>query len=157
MDLFRTLKTAVNSACDTLYKNDALLIENATHEVAIAHRFAVYLEHTLRDVFPDHHFDIEYNRYEDQVKQSENGTSIRPDILIHKRMVQNENKLVIEIKKNCNSDVDADDEVKLLELTKHSGSYAYNYGLFMNVKTPTDIDLVWFVDGARMDICESNV
>lgn len=154
MSLFRTLQIAVDTALDLLFQNDVVIIENATHEVAIAHRFAVYLEQILRSEFPDHHFDIEYNRYEDQVKHRDDGTNIRPDILIHQRMIQNENILVIEIKKNCKSIVDAEDEIKLRELTNQSGRYAYRYGLFMNFTNSTLPDSVWFKNGSRMSIEE---
>lgn len=86
--------------------DDAVEIERKLHEVAINHRFAVYLEQVVRDIMPlEYCVDLEYNRYyysRKYVHVAGEVQEIRPDILIHTRTIENiypQHYMAIEAKK----------------------------------------------------------
>lgn len=99
------------------------------HETTLNHRFAFYLENILiKNNFLDYNVDIEYNRNfknKKNVKIRGVKAPIRPDILVHKRMNNNENLLVVEAKKHKVSGHDID---KVNAFMKDE-NYSYKYGL----------------------------
>ena len=85
-----------------------LLMVNVS-ERCIAARLAMY----LREYFADHDVDVEYNRHGDDTKHlhdlvdkndcprnREEGQTVLPDVIVHRRGVDHSNLLIIEMKKS---------------------------------------------------------
>lgn len=76
--------------------------------------------------------------------------SFRPDIIVHLRRSNDNNEIIIEIKKtnDCNFDKE-----KLKLMTKQDGEYAYKLGVFIRFEKGTGNNWLphytWFVDGAE--------
>jgi hypothetical protein len=128
----------IQSAIDHLLERDAMLFQNDVAERAITHRLANYLQ----EQFAEWDVDCEYNRNLNDVKRlkeicnptnNENGASVFPDIIIHKRMTDN-NFIVIEVKKTTNTTPDDCDMQKLEAFRNELG---YKHGLFIRFKAGT--------------------
>lgn len=102
----------ISQALETLHAKDQYLLDHDVHERTIAHRLAIYLEHE----FAGWHVDCEYNRNLGDVKhiavllqncarkhaprERECAESrVYPDIIVHCRGNNDQNLLVIELKK----------------------------------------------------------
>jgi len=121
------IKSAVRGAINKLLDSDIDLIAIGTHEQAICHRLAVYLEQDT-----DLNVDCEYNRRETDRKRRPNDHRFRPDIIIHKRLTDTHNLFTLEAKVSANPDSD-EDEKKLEELVSPSGKFNYLLGAFLKV------------------------
>lgn len=98
------------------------------YEPTISHRIAVYLE----DLFPGFDIDCEYNKTLLGKKKDMNGKKIRPDIIIHKRMTNEANNVILEIKKNGkNSKLAKADILKIKKCMK--GTLNYDLGVFIGI------------------------
>lgn len=145
------IKEKVHKAVEKLLAEDGDLLVNDANERTITHRFAVWLE----PLFNGWKIDCEYNRHEDRTKRLKslagkikqiddtNGVSVFPDIIIHKRMTD-ENLLVIEVKKSTNSESNEFDLEKLCAFREELG---YRKGLFIHFLTgnskPGVTDEIW--------------
>ena len=91
-------------------KDRHLLMVNVS-ERCIAARLAMY----LREYFADYDVDVEYNRHGDDTKQLHDlaynhdclrdraeSQTVLPDVVVHKRDVDDSNLLIIEMKKSAN-------------------------------------------------------
>jgi len=75
-------------------------IKNRNHEVNLAHHLLIKIDQYLPSDTYD--TDLEYNRMNStnvKVNPRLPGTRVRPDILLHKRGIQTDNRLVIEMKR----------------------------------------------------------
>lgn len=87
-----------------LMNNDSNLLVRRVKEEAINHRLAVYLENIIKSNNDNSHIsvDVEYNKNYDKRKEITypDGTKVyfRPDILVHQRGDNYNNKLAIECK-----------------------------------------------------------
>lgn len=102
------IEKAIRDALRLLFANDAFLLKTNVAERTIAAQLAEY----LRPHFPGHRVDVEYNRHGREPKmlavpdQYRGGGKklIYPDVVIHQRGNDDENLLVIQIKKETNHD-----------------------------------------------------
>jgi len=148
----------VRKALDKLLRMDTQLIDLDVNERSISHKLAEYLQKE----FNEYNVDCEYNRHLNLIKRIKipsgdvygddtEAKTIFPDIIIHKRNSDENNLLVIEIKKSNNSINREFDKTKLKLLTKANGDYRYTLGLFiefnMNKKHP---DFKCFEDGEEI-------
>jgi len=129
---------------------DKKLLEIKVNERTITHKLAVYLQQN----FPEFNVDCEYNRLEDKVKKIElpkdkinwddtEAKTVFPDIIIHKRGIQEDNLLVIEVKKSSNINSGDFDRMKLHTFLQEP--YSYAYGLFLRIDLDGENDeLEWF-------------
>lgn len=99
------IQNAINRAGERIRQRDTALFEYRVNERSLTHKLAEYLQAE----FPDWHVDCEYNRdghepkrldleAEDVRSDDEHGTTVYPDIIVHKRGTNN-NLLVIEAKR----------------------------------------------------------
>jgi len=146
------IRECVDSAIDLLYKTQQDLFDLDVNEVTINSYLAEY----LRGYFPEHKVDIEYNR-EHVPRLSVHGTkktitpngeeqNIKLDIIVHKRNhnTSNSNLLVIECKKQWNTDTDErNKDLQILggmtmapedakEIGYNGPVFAYKIGLFID-------------------------
>jgi len=133
----------ISQALETLHAKDQYLLDHDVHERTIAQRLAIYLEHE----FAGWHVDCEYNRNLGDVKRisallqncaqkypsseqpSTSGqVQVYPDIIVHCRGTNNQNLLVIELKKapHCT----ACDKIKLRHYQKE---LHYRFALSLSV------------------------
>lgn len=130
------VKKAVGEALQLLFKNDSFLLEADAHERTIAAKLACYL--ALSTHFPKHQIDVEYNRhglepkavhlpeyYRGDVKQR-----IFPDVIMHQRGSDDENLLVIQIKKETNPEP-RDYDRAVVEAMKRG--FHYRRGLLLDL------------------------
>ena len=145
-DDIENIKELIESAVEQLYEKDYYLIEHGLWEVCITHRLAIYIEKQFKDSPYDRlNVDIEYNNDgygEKKIVVDENGK--RPDIIIHKRGVNTNNLLIVEMKKNTVSD--SEDDKKLCCATEQTSKFKYKLGLFLNIMKDS-VEYTWYVDG----------
>ena len=138
------IRMKVEAATAKLIANDSVLLDNDTHEISISSKLGAYLRELTTNA------DCEYNRHILDVKTLYGYKKIRPDILIHQRLTDANNLLVIEIKKHDKPD---DDLETLTAMTVKGGEYGYDFGLFLafekrdNKWFPL---LRWFENGAEI-------
>ena len=170
-DIARVLDDSIE---ELLLKDTALLV-NDVSERAITHKLAEYLQARLAH----YNVDCEYNRdatqgayapkrlrmlEDDAVAEMATQLQARkvadisvvsayPDIIVHRRLTNESNLLVIEVKKK-NSRVDHEyDRKKLRAFTEKNGPnpYYYRYGVFLvfetRHKSPRRPAPQWFVAG----------
>lgn len=173
------IATILDDAIEELLLKDAVLLTNDVSERAITHKLAEYLQARL----PHYNLDCEYNRDAtqgpyapkrlqmlEQAAVTEMGVQLKahnvadlfsvsayPDIIVHRRMTNESNLLVVEVKKH-NSRVDHEyDRQKLRAFTEVDGTnpYHYNYGVFLvfetRRQTPLRPELEWFVEGRELN------
>jgi len=170
------MQEKVIQAVKLFVENDSELVEKAAHEQSISHRIGVYLESFFES--EKLNIDCEYNKHLDEPKKIDlydldprlcekckcdsckfvikgNFNEIpergfRPDILVHKRGVDDNNLIAIEIKKGKQCPFD---DAKLKALTKpfdEAGEYGYKIGVFIwfieNIP-----HYKWFVGGVEVE------
>jgi hypothetical protein len=97
------IRQIISASINNLRTYDRLLLEANPKEEAINHRLAVYIEHEIRQRDLHYSVDVEYDKFNSGKKQiydrEGNFVNIRPDIIVHNRMSQDNNLLAIEAKK----------------------------------------------------------
>jgi hypothetical protein len=171
------LSEIIRSCIKELYTKDFELIQNNVTERALTHKLAEYLQTR----FPEYNVDCEYNRNSEKGKNKpkylriiteeaikENNRLIKggdfdsvievstyPDIIVHRRLRNDENFIVIEVKKD-NSRLSEDfDLMKLRAFTENSdeNDYKYRYGVFIIIPIEDqsrDPEIRWFVNGKQV-------
>ena len=118
-------------------KDKQALLHVDIYEPTISHRIAVYLE----DLFPGFDIDCEYNKTLLGKKKDMNGKKIRPDIIIHTRMTNEANSVIVEVKKSGrNSKLSKSDIEKLKRCM--NGTLNYDLGVFIGI-LKQKIDICW--------------
>lgn len=94
---------------------DRHLLTFQAHELALVHRFGVYLEERLHENLRHHKLtiDLDYDRHDDLPKwlpprpdrNEGDERRFRPDLIVHRRGTDVHNVLVVEWKKNANNSV----------------------------------------------------
>lgn len=136
---FTTVKTKIEEALRTLYKNDIFLITNSTNERAITHKLAEYIQ----QLFPAWNVDCEYNRKgEIKPKAILTKRTSYPDIIVHRRNTK-DNLLIIEAKTiHARNHSDIKDKIKI---KAYINEYDYKYGLWTCFYDDiTNTKLYWF-------------
>lgn len=121
-------------ALQLLIANDGFLLETDVHERTIVAMLARY----LRPHFPVHHVDVEYNRHgldRKMINLPDNCRGggrkpIYPDVIVHQRGHDNENLLVIQLKKETNREPRICDRV-IIEAMKDA--FRYHRGLLLEL------------------------
>lgn len=135
----------IDLAVQTLFSNDSYLLERRLNERSIAFKLAEYLQ----PLFNGYNVDSEYNGdagkendrkalaiAEGRIREigidpnENNSYSISPDIIIHKRGLNTDNLVVIEVKKDTSQNKYKQfDLIKLEHLTIDYLGNHYNYRL----------------------------
>lgn len=148
---FEVLRKKVLDALNELRENDHQLLEVDVNERSISHKLAEYLQKKFELCV-----DCEYNKhgkkpkrmfreYGDVGYEDTTGKTVFPDIVIHKRGVDTDNLLVIEIKKSSNNIPRDFDKEKIIAYGKEID---YKFGLFLEINVDIPIDhLEWYENG----------
>ncbi len=128
----------------------AALLRVNIYEPTISHRIAVY----LGNLFPGLNVDCEYSQNLSGAKKAGLANKIRPDIIIHKRLIQN-NCIIFEIKKNGKNSQKAGADIKKLEGAVN-GNLGYDLGVFIGI-LKRRIDICWIEknNGILVKNCET--
>ena len=129
----------LNQALGELRERDSYLLETQVGERSVAAKLACY----MAPLFPDHDVDVEYNRHGLDPKSLDlpaecrgGGTKlITPDVIVHRRGHDQENLLVIEVKKQTNPESRACDRAKILAM---KASFHYAYGVLLDMPAGPD-------------------
>lgn len=135
----------VEKGISFLIKNDSYLLLRDVSERSITHKLAEYLQ----QLFPEYNVDCEYNRNGDEPKsikvlksqlegiltakqlskfhQELIERAVYPDIIIHHRGTNKDNKCIIEVKKSNSSDDTDYDEQKLIAYTGDENDNVLKY------------------------------
>jgi len=146
------LKQLLAEALNQLYEKDKSLILRRANERSITFRFGIYFEELVKkSSFKHLNIDAEYNRNGEKYKWMPSElkrNSTYPDILLHQRETNNENKLFIEFKGHWNTNEKARDiDIKKLEyFTSQNDEYRYTLGVFVELEREK-WNIKYFVDG----------
>jgi hypothetical protein len=134
---------AVAAALQDVVDNEQDLLSLGAHELALVHRFGVYLERHLDDELKRHGLtiDLDYDRHGRlrkflPPKRDRTGQGrFRPDLIIHHRKDDEKNLLVLEWKKNLKPKTRERLRERVAELLSddagHEG-YAYRNGVLVD-------------------------
>ncbi len=140
---FDSIRRAVLRSISQLQERDHSLLKDGANERSISHKLGCYLSREL----PDWGVDCEYNRdhHDERVlakklgiraqsirSDDTSGTTVYPDIVVHQRGTNDNNWLVVEIKKDANEQGAQQDKAKLEKFVEQ---LHYKYGLFINFQT----------------------
>ena len=134
-----TAEDLVDRALEQFYERDKFLLQKNVHERSIVHKFAEYLQQEFSTNENENIVvDCEYNREGHGNKKTlpepetdNEEDQIYPDIILHERGTHENNYLVIEAKKGCNTDNRESDKERLEILIDSNKRYNYDIGLFL--------------------------
>lgn len=148
------VQVIVRAAIERLREETPQLEFRDVHERSTAYRLAVHMEPYFSGTW---NVDCEYDQ-DGQVRKLLEGIAqcggrttdqIVPDIIVHHRGDggRRNNLLVIELKKDAVED--ACDRKKLELLTRATGHYGYQLGLYINIDGGK-CTCTWYKDGERL-------
>ena len=159
------VKARVIAAVGKFRKNDIALIMVDAHERSMSHKLAQYVQ----EQFNGWDVDCEYNRHGSEPKEIlENGSwrrwanaytllgdekakTIYPDIVVHRRLSDEDNLLVVEVKKSTTVSESKLDIDKLEALTSKNYEYRYHFGVQIVIAIDWHGNLAdkynWYEDG----------
>jgi hypothetical protein len=177
------IQRIVNESIEELFTKDLCLLQNDVSERAVTHKLAEYLQHRIPHLNVDCEYNRNATKGKGEPKavyllkeQTQKtlyllknkrkkrlsphdetddllAVSTYPDIIVHRRMTNDYNLLVVELKKR-NSKVDHDhDRSKLKAFSENTkrNSYHYRYGVFILLDTGREElrrpELAWFSEG----------
>jgi hypothetical protein len=118
-------------------------------ERPISHRLGFYMQ----VLFSNYNVDCEYNKHLEGVKEAD-GNPVIPDVVVHKRKVDDSNLLAVEVKARRNQEeADRDQEEigedyeQLKKYTRQNGDLKYTYGAFVLFLLDSTT-IKWFENGA---------
>lgn len=132
------LITLVKEAVDKCYANDKTLIDRSMEQASVA-RIFYYMQRKIDTnikfkQFREYNLDCEYNKNMYEPKRlTEEERGKRPDIILHKRLSNNDNMLILEFKSSRENhrqdNLINDDYNKLKRFTQQNGIYKYFLGV----------------------------
>ncbi len=150
---FEEVRQKVQRALNRLRESDCFLIQANTNERTISHKLAEYLQAEFLPL----KVDCEYNRHGEEIKRLEvprdninwddtEARTVFPDIVVHERGNDEQNLLVIEVKKSSNAQNQQFDRIKLMAFTMPP--YRYRFGLFLIISMDITPDYMkWYRNG----------
>lgn len=151
VDPFAVIKSALESAVGEVIDKEAALFKVNAGEQAIAHHLANYLRKTLQSKLA---VDVEYNKHgferkvlllppKDDPAGIPKSTLVRPDIIVHRRGDDEENLLVIEVKKPGE---DLDRDRQKLHAFKEQLGYRYAAHVILGCANGAVVGALHWVD-----------
>lgn len=151
------LVNLLEEAIQRVYREERFLLKFAQEErtgleQAFVFRTGIHLNNLLCGTpYKTLDLDSEYNKILNSTKKSRRfPNGIRPDLIIHKRNSNKENKLVAEFKGWWNNNVDEDFR-KLEDLTSPDDNYHYSIGVFVKIGKDRPDCYRYFVNGKRYE------
>ncbi|GHA71937.1 hypothetical protein GCM10009007_11080 [Formosimonas limnophila] len=135
------VELAIKSSIGDLYQHDHHLMAVNSSERSLTHQLAIH----LAKYFPNHHVDCEYNRNGCDPKMLRlpvcsnvssdalDAKTVFPDIVVHDRGNNDNNLLVIEVKKASSSESPEHDKDKLRAF-KNELSYQFAFHITLDLQ-----------------------
>jgi hypothetical protein len=133
---------SVRRALVDVVDRDQVLLELSAHELAIVHRFGHYLESHLSNELAEHGLsvDLDYDRRGYMQKHlperpdRDGSKRFRPDLIIHRRLDDSQNVLVVEWKKRATVPIIEllEYRLQLLLSSQKDGDYGYRSGVIID-------------------------
>jgi hypothetical protein len=149
--LVEVLRNAINA----VYQEERFLLRFAQGdreglEQAFVFRAGIHLSNMLEGTpYAALDLDSEYNKNHGNAKTSRRfPNGIRPDLIIHRRDSNADNKLVAEFKGYWNNDIESDIQ-KLEDLTDPNDNYHYLIGVFVQIGR-TEAAFRYFINGIEI-------
>jgi hypothetical protein len=148
--LAKLLKKAVNAALDEI--PSLFITADGTNRVgleqAFVFRVGVYLNASLRRTrWKKLTLDSEYNKNMKDSKRTPSFTyGIQPDLILHERLSNGNNILVVEFKGHWSQVDPITDTMKLKELTTTNGVYGFQLGVFVVIE-PNNAKYTYIING----------
>ena len=151
----KEIQKIVEDCVVILMRNEGEIIRNDVSEIAITHKLAEYLQSSFRELS----VDVGYNRRTIDGRKPKYYLEDKygiPDIIVHKRLTNKQNLLIIEIKKQNNTDSIGreNDFNKLTRFTDSEDKCGYNYqlGLFLDIPIEDGQEprYFWYKDGEKL-------
>lgn len=149
--LVEVLRNAINA----VYQEERFLLRFAQGdgeglEQAFVFRAGIHLSNMLEGTpYAALDLDSEYNKNHGNAKTSRRfPNGLRPDLIIHRRDSNADNKLVAEFKGWWNNDIDSDIQ-KLEDLTDPNDNYHYLIGVFVQIGR-TEAAFRYFINGVEI-------
>lgn len=150
--LVELLETAVNS----VYQEERFLLRFADGdreglEQAFVFRTGIYLSRLIANTgYEILDLDSEYNKNHGGAKTSTRfPNGMRPDLILHRRDSNEQNKLVVEFKGFWNNN-SANDFLKLEDLTSPYENYSYLIGVYVEIGRQQP-DYTYFINGHKYE------
>lgn len=146
------LVNLLEQAIKRVYEEDRFLFdfsqgERTGLEQAFVFRVGIHLNNLLKlTPYKELDLDSEYNKCHGNIKRSRRfPKGLRPDLIIHRRDSNEDNKLVVEFKGwwNCNI---AKDKKKLEDLTEPDEKYHYLIGVLVKIGM-AEATYLYFING----------
>lgn len=149
------LVSILRNAVNLVYQEERFLLRFAQGdreglEQAFVFRTGVHLSNLLNQTqYATLDLESEYNKNHGSAKTSRRfPNGLRPDLIIHRRDSNEENKLVAEFKGWWNNDIDSDIR-KLEDLTDSNDNYHYLIGVFVQIGR-TESNYRHFINGIEL-------
>jgi adenosine/AMP kinase len=145
---FTEIENKIKIAVNNFEARHSTLLEVKANERSLTHKLA----ECLQKEFADYDVDCEYNRKGFDTKRlnltpvsilsdDDTGTTVYPDIIVHKRLLQDNNLLVIEAKKvEWEEDNTEYDRKKLKAFLSQLG---YKFAVLVKFRTAPDLSVEW--------------
>jgi hypothetical protein len=151
-ELFRLLQQSINKAYNEnrpLFKVDDGIYRTGL-EQSFVFRIGIYLQELLRkSEFKNLDLDLEYNKNMNRPKStSSKKDGTRPDLILHERFSNDNNRLIVEFKGSWQNEED-DDIKKLKDFTANNQKYKYSFGVFVKLNM-TDAVYKCFSNGTEL-------
>lgn len=151
MNNYEDIILKIKQAITRFYKEDKELLNYNTKDPMICERTISFrIGMYLQEIFEDYNVDCEYNRHIDDIKELEENR-IYPDIIVHKRKIDENNLVWIEIKK-CSSSKKLIDEDRdrLKKVTDGKLNYKYTYGVLIILNESFDEIVIEIYDDGKL-------
>jgi hypothetical protein len=137
----KDLEIILKASLNELIRKDSYLIEHDVHEQAISSKLGCYLSERIpKKENGGWDVDVEYNRNGETPKSLHECGIVLPDIIIHRRGLNNDNNtednnlLIIEIKKNATIS-EKNSDIRKIEAFINEPPFSYCFGTFINIKS----------------------
>ncbi|HXK38376.1 MAG TPA: hypothetical protein VJ579_04905 [Candidatus Paceibacterota bacterium] len=137
-------KNGIRSAIRLFMDNDWVELMNVKiYEPTLSHRIALYLESNFGQEF---NIDCEYSKSLAGPKMNDDGTVVRPDIIIHRRGSNERNLAIFEIKKCSPSSILGVADINKIRSYRNLN---YQIGIFVGVLKRC-VHVVWVYRDGRI-------
>lgn len=145
--MLKNYEEKLKNSLKSLFENDFYLIEKNLNERSISHKLACYLQKQFDELSVDCEYNGNANNPDGtkriEVKQANGKVCsdgeehlVYPDIIIHKRGNNDNNELIIEIKKSTNNNQSFDrQKLEFYTNGSENSSYPYKFGCFIVITT----------------------
>lgn len=131
MNNIDSMYALLNECLEKIFQDDSELFDFGDNSIISERTLSSRLGYYLQNLLPDYNVDCEYNRHINEIKTID-GRKIYPDVIVHKRGIDDKNLAWIEVKKSTAGSTEIKNDRQRLKLVTDLGSpYVYKYGFLI--------------------------